>query len=241
MQGVSHLPVAWCRVCGHTYLSLGAGCVGTLTCRLVQGVWAHLPVAWCRVCGHTYLSLGAGCVGTLTCRLVQGVWAHLPVAWCRAYGHTYLSLGAGCVVTLTCRLVQGVWAQLPVAWCRVCGHTYLSLGAGCVGTLTCRLVQGVWAHLPVAWCRVYCSVVGLSLNNNITPLTESFVNLDTYSEHKHVRINEVLLYKLYMSAVSLVPSTIHCHNSILCRCSREAPAANKRRYQDATLNIFWPD
>ena len=33
----------------------------------------------------------------------------------------------------------------------------------------------------------------------------------------------------------------HCHDSILCRRSHEAPTANRRQYRDATLKMFVPD
>ena len=33
----------------------------------------------------------------------------------------------------------------------------------------------------------------------------------------------------------------HCHHSILCGRSHEAPAANQINYRDATLNIVLPD
>ena len=37
--------------------------------------------------------------------------------------------------------------------------------------------------------------------------------------------------------VSLLPTD----NSVFCRRSREAPAANQRHYRDSTLNIVLPD
>ena len=36
-------------------------------------------------------------------------------------------------------------------------------------------------------------------------------------------------------------AVIYCHHSILCRRSREAPAANQRHYRDATLKACLPD